>query len=157
LPHALKALAGATSEVEAAEAYWQIDNVAVVQGRLFEAAEYVIWPAVLMLTNSNEWVTTCALDLIIQLTAGDVDSGELGVNDGLNDRVRSTAQKGLSVVYRLLESTSPGIRERAIEVLEAIEDDRARLIQTLKEVSLFETSASVREMATSVIAARSSG
>lgn len=147
LPIALRALSTAETETEAMDAYWHIDNVAVVQARVFQAAEYVIFPLLLMLRTGSKWTIRCALDLLVQLTSGWVDPSELGINDGLLDRCQDRARQGLASVYGLLRSDDTYIRDRAIEVLDAIEPDRVRLAFILGRMATVETDSDVRALA----------
>ncbi len=148
IPRALLTLADATTEATAMEAYWHIDNVAVVQARVFQAAEFVVFPLLLMLRPSSSlWTVRCVLDLLVQLTSGWVDPSEVEINHGLLDRVRNQARFGLSAIYTLLRSDDSYTRDRAIEVLDAIELDRNRLTFVLKRIATVETDPNVRALA----------
>ena len=152
IPGALIALATATSEASAMNAYWQIDNVAVVQARVFEVAEYVIFPLLLILRGSpSPWTVRCALDLLVQVTSGWPDPSEVGINDGLLERIRDRAREGLAIVYSLLRSEDVYARDHAIEVLDSIETDRKRLIFILGKLATVETDPNVRELAARII------
>lgn len=148
LSDALFALANATSESAAMEAYWHIDNVAVVQARVFEAAEYIVFPVLLMLRpNASIWTVRCALDLLVQITSGWIDPTELSINGQLLERIRQRAREGIASVYWCLRSDDTYTRDRAVEALDSIEDDRVRLAFILQRMVTTETDPNVRALA----------
>jgi hypothetical protein len=76
VPAAIEALCRASSKAQSDDAYWRIDNVVVVQGRLFEAA----FPTTVCLTSG---LRTCSsvsqpdvLELLVQLGNGTPDPSE---------------------------------------------------------------------------------
>jgi hypothetical protein len=158
VPGALRALAAATSEAEVQRAYWRLDNVVVVQGRVFEAAEFVVQPLLQLLCLRNAAVQRYTLDLLIELTGAaaypDPSEVERG-NAGLVERCRARAREGIAVVYGLLDAEEPWVRISAFELLEYIETDTERLLWALRRVCRGDPDAGVRERAAQVVADRS--
>jgi hypothetical protein len=76
VPAAIQALCCAESKTQSDEAYWKIDNVVVVQGRLFEAA----LPTAVCLTSSLRICSSVSLsnvlELLVQLGSGVPDPSE---------------------------------------------------------------------------------
>ena len=68
-PQALNKLLS-SNELVRSEGYWEIDNYAVVQGTLYEAAYYVIEPIVEILEKPYTVDRTLPLNLLIQIVLG---------------------------------------------------------------------------------------
>ena len=117
IPDALRSLAAAGDDREAEESYWRIDNVVVVQGSVFEAAEYILGPALLLLSYaSSDVVRRWVLELLIQVSTGWVDDTERALgNTGLDQRCRARVCEGIAQVYSLLDATSWEVRDRAVD------------------------------------------
>ncbi len=156
VPAALKALCVASSEEEAAAAYWRIDNVVVVQGRVYQAAEYVVPVALQLLLAESPTVQRRALELLIQITGGTTDPQELAVSNlDVAARCRHAAKRGLELVYALVGSSNAQVRDRSVELLDYVEDDADRLVWTLRRLAEVEADSAVRDLAQKIVRDRS--
>lgn len=118
IPAALVALQHASSEQDALRAYWQIDNVVVVQGALFEAALPTANALLIGLTSCTLTARPHLLELLVQLTSGETAPSEIDHgNDQLAARCRGVLPGGLSVLLALLESGGPAEREHCVDLL----------------------------------------
>ncbi|MFD7745610.1 hypothetical protein ACFV2V_21620 [Streptomyces sp. NPDC059698] len=126
VPDALRRLLAASDEDEAMVAYWDLENVVVVQGQLHSAA----LPTVsVLLAGLLDELSADARDLVLellqQIVMGEPDEDELALgNTDLGDRCREAARTGLWLVYRELGTRR---RETAEAILDRIEGDRARI------------------------------
>ena len=118
----------AEPDVEAA--YWGVDNVVVVQGSLFQAAEYVVLPAVVALQSapslhSKRWI----LELLVQIAFGSADPSEVRLGNGdVLARCRAEMAQGLSFFYALLADPDRHVRASAIDLVGSLEGNKSRLI-----------------------------
>ncbi|GAA1198633.1 hypothetical protein GCM10009654_64150 [Streptomyces hebeiensis] len=125
VPDALRRLFAARTEDEAMSAYWDLENVVVVQGRLYAAALPTVSVSLAaLLDDLSADARDLVLELIHQIVAGEADEDEVARGNGdLGDRCREAARAGLWLVYRELGTRR---RETAEAVLERIEADGAR-------------------------------
>ncbi len=149
VPDALLRLMAADSDAAAEEAYWELDNRVVVQGGLFEVAQFVIAPLLCALQDS---VTLSAkpkvVDLLVEIALGEPDESELaGGNSDLGERCRAELRHGLWQFYGLLGDADSSVRIGAILVLQTIETDRSRLARVLNVVSVMDPDPQVRRRA----------
>lgn len=131
VPSVIKALLNAESIEEAEELYWRIDNHVVVQGQLFEAAEYLV-PVLMssLLEINQDFIKYYVFDLLIQIVAGFPDRSEMALgNSEIRERCRAKAREGLWLLYNDLLF---GKSEAAAEIIEIIETDASRLETFLK-------------------------
>lgn len=134
IPLALQELLTAVTHEDSEAAYWKLENRIVVQGQLFEVAEFVV-PVLLaaLLEPRPSWVTRGILELLLQIVLGECHEDEVALgNADLGDRCREKARQGLWVLYGELMR---GERDSAREVIEAIELDTARLDTFIKAAS----------------------
>jgi hypothetical protein len=126
VPLALKRLLAADSSNEADAAYWQLENVVVVQGQLYESAAAVVSVVLAALLEPRpSYVEISLIELLFQIVAGEADSSERAHgNADLGDHCRRLAREGLWTLYHKMWS---GHREGAQEILERIETDPDRL------------------------------
>ncbi|NHZ94483.1 hypothetical protein [Massilia sp. CCM 8734] len=132
IPDALHQLLGAATPADCEDAYWKLENRVVVQGQLFEAAQFVV-PVLLaaLLEPRLSHVTISVLELLLQIVLGESHEDELALGaPDLGDKCRERARQGLWVLYGELMR---GNRDCAREVIEAIELDATRLDTFLKE------------------------
>ncbi|GAA3375490.1 hypothetical protein GCM10020367_43500 [Streptomyces sannanensis] len=126
VPGALRRLLAAGTEDEAMGAYWELENVVVVQGQLYSAALPTL--SVLLaalLDDLSVDARDLVMELIYQIVAGEADEEEAARgNSDLGDRCRDSARSGLWPIYRELGTRR---RESAEAVLERIETDKQRL------------------------------
>jgi hypothetical protein len=155
VPDALRQLAEAVTEDALRRAYWRLDNEVVVQGALFQAAEFVVFPLLQLLHQGSPRRQRYVLDLLIEITgraAGvhheEVERG----NDTLLARVRDKAREGVSRAYWLLNSEDHEVRSAAGEFLECVDPDRERLRFTLERMISSERVAEVGERLRAVLA-----
>lgn len=132
-PSALRRMLLAVTADDADEAYWALENHVVVQGQLFEAAEFVVPVLVAaLLEESPSHVRIATLELLFQIVRGESHSDE---DDPLiGPRCRERARAGLWVFYRELRSSAQRQGEAAREVLEVVETDTERLSVFLSQV-----------------------
>jgi hypothetical protein len=154
VPAALRRLATAVTEGEARAASWELDTSLAIQGRLFEAAEYVVPPLLQLLCRGR--ATTCwyVLDLLYQLTgpAAYVDPSETERgNAGLVDRCRRLTREGLAVIYWMLDSDDPKVRVSASELLAQVDEDTNRLASRLERMARTDQERNVREQASHIV------
>lgn len=98
VPAAIDRLLSATTEADAAAAYWELDNRVVVQGQLFEAAEAVARELVARICSSDASLPglSRALDLLVEFAYGDADASEVAAgNPDLGARCRDEIRKGM--------------------------------------------------------------
>lgn len=133
VPDALRRLLAAVDEDEAMAAYWELENVVVVQGQLYSAALPTV--SVLLAALLGE-LSADARDLVLELLQ-QIVTGEAGADEaaldptGLGERCREAARTGLWLVYRELGTRRRGTAEA---ILEHIESDRRRLAAQLAGV-----------------------
>lgn len=109
-------LAAATPD-EATDAYWEIENHAVVQGSLFEVAEASV--SVLVAAFADErprHVRIAALELLFQLLSGGPAAAPEVPRD-IVERCRSAALEGL---WGLAREAASGERDAALDVLDLL-------------------------------------
>lgn len=139
---ALVALAASTDEVEAARAYWGLDNRVVVQNRLFSSA----WPAIRfmfrILVHGSTVAQRHALDLLIQVASGEGPHDDIGLMNRCLEEIR----RGLELIYSRLGDPDPAIRHRAAWLIALTEPDWDRLKQYLSNAEIVESDASVRDL-----------
>lgn len=137
IPSALLDLSHAQTEAEAENAYWRLDNRIIVQGQLFEAAEYVIEPLLAALTGELSVHAKRAMcDLFIEICGGVPDQSEAALgNNELGERSRAAIRAGLLLVYSLLNDLDEGVRERTLLIIAAVDEDEARLSRVLRAVA----------------------
>ncbi|MFD4278948.1 hypothetical protein R2B67_08585 [Streptomyces cyaneofuscatus] len=126
VPDALRHLMAASDEDEAMAAYWDLENVVVVQGQLHSAALPTV--SVLLaglLDDLSADARDLVLELLQQIVMGEADRDEVALgNTELGARCREAARTGLWLVYRELGTRR---RETAEAILERIEDDKPRI------------------------------
>lgn len=126
IPYALVEMLNAPNPEAVDAAYWKLENHVVVQGQLFEVAEFVV--SVLMaalLEERPRHVRISILELLFQIVSGEAHEDEVSLgNADLAGKCQAKALEGLWVLYRELAF---GERDAAQEILEVIEKDTARL------------------------------
>ncbi|WP_299542243.1 hypothetical protein [uncultured Streptomyces sp.] len=126
VPRALRRLFAAGGEDEVMGAYWELENVVVVQGKLHSAALPTV--SVLLaglLDEMSADARDAVVELLLQIVTGESDKDEVALgNADLGDQCRAAARNGLWLVYRELGTRR---REMAEAVLEHIENDKPRL------------------------------
>lgn len=113
----LSRLLSAATPDEADRAYWEVENHAVVQGSLFEAAEASV--SVLVAAFADErprHVRIAALELLFQLLSG-APAAAHEVPRDIVERCRSAAREGL---WCLAREAASGERRAALDVLELL-------------------------------------
>lgn len=148
VPSALISLADSSTREDGLAAYWQLDNSIVIQGNLFQAAEFVI-PFVIALTiDAAAHVRELALELLIQLAAGEPHPSEVDAcNGALGDRCRRAVRAGLASYYQLLDSTNDELRDRALELIGIVEEDRQRKLWTMYWIEKHDPNPKIRKLA----------
>lgn len=136
LPVCVERLVLAQDEREAKEAYWSIDNAVVVQGQLFEAAEFVVAPLLAALAGDlSEDARIRVLDLLFEIGSGVPDESEVALgNADLGSRCRKAVREGIWLVLEQLYSSSALVRKTALEIVADLETDEVRRHLILKAV-----------------------
>lgn len=126
IPFALVEMLNATTPEAVNAAYWKLENHVVVQGQLFEVAEFVVSVLIAaLLEEKPRHVRISILELLFQIVTGESHEYEIRLgNADLHRKCRAKALEGLWVLYRELIF---GEREAAQEVIEAIETNADRL------------------------------
>jgi hypothetical protein len=120
-------LLGAVSEEEAEEAYWGLDNVAVVQGRMYPVAVEIIPLVGLALQCAPSPAATFRfVELLTEFALG-VGHEVLESPDVLVQRVRSELKSLYGLLFGLLGSPDPRIRRDVLDILAIFEDERIHL------------------------------
>lgn len=119
---ALVALLSANNADQAEEAYWRIENHAVVQGTVYEVAEACTSVLVTSLMDERpKFIKIAVLDLLFQIVGGSASRSSSTPAD-IVDRCRETARLGLWILIR---ECAQGEAEAAQDVLAALgESDR---------------------------------
>jgi hypothetical protein len=136
VPEAIKALLNAATEEQAESAYWRLDNRVVVQGQLFESAQWVIAPLLLgLVSNRPGFVRQNVANLLVEIAVGEPDETELSVgNELLGAQCRAELKGGLWVIYALLDDPLPMVRLGALDLLDVVEDNRTRLASAVSHL-----------------------
>lgn len=131
IPEAIRSLLGAATPEETQPPYWKLENHVVLQGQLFEAAAVVV-PVLLaaLVDERPRHVRIALLDLLFQIVSGEphLDEIERGV-ENLTETCRARAREGLWLLYR---EFLDGERDAALDVIEVLETDSARLLAFLE-------------------------
>jgi hypothetical protein len=125
---ALPEMVFADSEEQGEIAYGRLDNSLVVQGQLFEAAEYLVpflISGTLVGTPIGKWL---CLDLLVEIAGGFTDGSEIRLgNSDLENRCKEAVRKGIPIYYYFLDSEDARVRDNACLILAWIEQDYTRL------------------------------
>lgn len=106
VPKAIEALQAAPDEESALKAYWKIDNVVIVQGALYEAAEPAARCLLQCLLRCSSAARRHVLELLVQLGSGEPSEVELrSGNSALAARCRAEVARGYHLYANLLESS----------------------------------------------------
>lgn len=129
VPGALADLIHASSEEDAKSAYWaHLDNEIVVQGTLYEAAALVVFPILVELASRalSPAARYRSVDLLVEITlGGPPSSDDSGV--ALQEACITALREGLSTLYALLDCEDERVVVGAIDILERVDPQRARL------------------------------
>ncbi|WP_338846804.1 hypothetical protein V8J88_23925 [Massilia sp. W12] len=126
IPNALIRLLKTQSAEDANEIYWQLENHIVIQGQVFQCAEFAIPVLLLALADDCSRPTKVAcMELLFQILAGTPHQSEIDAeNNELMDRCHKKAREGLWLLYKELQD---GVTDAAYEILDLIDDDKERL------------------------------
>lgn len=106
VPDAIERMRQARSKKESDEAYWRIDNIVVVQERLFEAAVPTAACLVTALPRCSKESRSNFLDLLFQLGNGEPDPSEVALgNAQLAESCRVELLKAYGVYISILEES----------------------------------------------------
>lgn len=125
IPEALKRLASADCEVRR-RAYWDIDNFAVLQGSLFEAAYYVIGPLHdLLKTNHQVGTRIYCYRLLYEIQNGFAEEVEVLILNGrfvpLMFACKDAVEAGLDIYEKDVLSSDPALRFEAIDLVATLD------------------------------------
>lgn len=104
VPAAIERLRDSQSPEEATRAYWQIDNTVVVQGALYEAAEWTVPCVLSVLPDCSPVARPRVFELLYQLATGGTHREEVQAgNPNLDDRCRAGVKLGMAMYFYYLE------------------------------------------------------
>jgi hypothetical protein len=148
IPTAVGELLAATSEADAEDAYWMLDNRVVVQGQLFEAALPLVPVLLAALTDSlPAFVRVRLADVLVEIMKGTPDETELARgNSDLAERIKRAAGPGLWLMYSLCLDPNPLLRQRGLFLADATDLDRDR-VHAVIEHAIHDPDQSVRSVA----------
>ncbi|WP_019099918.1 hypothetical protein [Chromobacterium haemolyticum] len=129
---ALLNLLNCTSAEEAENIYWQLENRIVVQGQLFQAAEFVV-PVIIaaLFENKARYIKISLLNLLYQIITGAPHEDEIKQgNINLTEKCIKSAREEIFVLYHELIN---GEKECAKDIIEIIDTDRSRVDYFLDE------------------------
>jgi hypothetical protein len=148
VPSALVRLASSSTFDEGMKVYWELDNSIIIQGNLFEAAEFVVPHVLNLAVASSDHVRELALELLIQIVGGQPHPNEIAAGNAyLGEHCRNAARSGLAIFYALLDSTNDELRDRAVELLRFLEDDDGRKLWTMRWVETHDPNPKTRKLA----------
>ena len=120
---ALQSMIFAATAEDVESVYWQLENVVVVSGGVYESAVAVVPVilAALMDANRPSFIRIGLLELLFQIVHSETrfDANTVGVHI----RCRDAARSGLWLLYREMVY---GITQAAREIIEVLEDNELR-------------------------------
>lgn len=144
VPAALQGLATATTEEEAKKHYWHIDNVVVVQGTLYESALPVVWSVYALLADPLPAPARYRLiELLVEIAGGEPAPAIADVGT----RIRAALREGLWIIYSLLTTSDPKVRNQALTLLGWLEDDPTILAPILDQLAAADPDPDIRTVA----------
>jgi hypothetical protein len=154
VPDAIDALERASTAEDALNAYWQIDNVVVIQGAVYEAGLATIPCLLSCLQRCTGVARPEVLELLVQIGGGEVALSEIasGNRDLATQCLREVA-RGFPLYLSILEqSKNPDERWSCVDLLglsaRADPSLMNRVAFFLKQAKMVETSAGVLELIT---------
>lgn len=118
LPDELRKLAAAQTEAEAEEAFDRVDNVAAVQGTLYEAAVPTVALAVALLDECTAVALPWLLDLMAELCLGsDAPEEEARGVTGLADKCRAAILPSYQRFLKLLDTGDETTRYACVDLV----------------------------------------
>lgn len=137
IPVALAALRSPDKEIRRT-AYWRIDNHAVLQGDLYEAAPYVV-RALLGCLRTTSVANVEVYELLAEFACGYAPEDQVATVDGSEQTLLTATKgelaKGMDLYWRDLEDPAVATRKRVAGLLLALSDevdlDAARLRSAL--------------------------
>jgi hypothetical protein len=114
VPRALEDLRAAVTDEAASEAYWRIDNVVVVQGRVLQSAAPTAACAVTLVASAaSVFSRTRLLELLEQLSGADSVEGDPGIRGAIIAEIR----RGFAMYAGLIEYGTTLEQELCAELL----------------------------------------
>jgi hypothetical protein len=129
VPNLLTRLGSVGTFEEGERIYWQIDNVVIVQGSLYEASLATVSCVVRLIGSAGPIARRFHLELITQIAAGEVDPTELSHgNAELRNACMAEIEQGMAVYLSLIEQGNADERDHCVEICAqcAIFDARLR-------------------------------
>lgn len=155
VPQALAELFAAETDEEAKAAYWShLDNEVVVQGELFEAAALVVGPILVELSigSLSDAARYRAVELLVEIALGAPHSSEESAS-GMDVQASCTKglRGGLWTIYSLLDCEDERVVVGALHVLDAVEENRSRLVHISQALAGGSGSDAVRARAAALL------
>ena len=138
VPDAVTRMVHAANVEDASSAYWELDNRVVVQGQLFEAAACTARAVAIAICQgeASAMGLTRALDLLVEISAGEADHSELALgNAALGDVCRAELRQYLPCFRSLVTNDDEQTLLHLLDLLDLLELDREGL-RELAEVFL---------------------
>lgn len=152
IPQAMADLFAAGTEEAAKSAYWShLDNEVVVQGQLFEAAGLVIAPVLTELSagSLSPAARYRSVELLVEIALGAPHpSEETPAAQDLLSFCIGQLRRGLWTLYSLLDCGDERVVVGVLHILEAVEEDRTRLLDVARALAVASDSAAVRARVT---------
>jgi hypothetical protein len=149
VPAAFGALATAETDDAATDYYWQLDNVVIVQGNLYESALPAVWAVFALLAGPLPGAARYRLvELLAEIAGGDTAQAETDAgNADLADRCRAALRDGLWTCYALLNDGDPRVRGAAVTLLGWLEDRTEVIVPVLERVATADPEPDIRTAA----------
>jgi hypothetical protein len=154
LPNAIQALVFARSDEQARAAYWNIDNVAIVQGRLSESVVPLTSCLLAGLPVANEFSRPYVLDLLAVIATGyddHVDSDRVGPIS-VRDCVREMALQLPIFVDETLQRCNPSCVDILLMCATYDGTVRGRVSAVFQEALQSPACASIRDLISNSLA-----
>jgi hypothetical protein len=134
VPDAVRAMVSVEDHDAGWRAYCRLDNYVMVQGRLYEAAQYLIPVLLAALAGPLSGAARRAVaDLLADLALGAADPSEAEAgNMELDAKCREAFREGLWLGYQLLLDPDSAVVASAIHIVNEADPDRRRVARTME-------------------------
>lgn len=132
VPAALVDLADAPDKESADRAYWNLDNIIVVQGQLYTAAIAALPVLVGMLIGPlSPSVRVRTADLLFEIGTGTTDKSEVQFGRDLGAEARAGLSGAMWMLYGLAFDADVRVAKTALQLAFVVDTDRRRLATVL--------------------------
>lgn len=155
VPSAIRGLVSEEKAVQEAS-YWKLDNHVVLQSDLFEAAPYVVPFLLEILSSSDGYGRQRVYDLLYEIANGYADEGIMSEFDGeevsLVSACRKVSLRGLNLYFEDLSDESSNVREKALELIVSLNDEKQSIVPRLEKLLVRENDPEFRQLLQQAIA-----